>query len=167
MKMPEVTPHPIIPSPLPSPQGRGKRGRDDRVRGIFRRVFMGIPPTRGNENHPRPRGRRGTPWRAPTAFALGDFQERGSADLPFRSAALGPATVSIRSEKPQTEKAGLPTCSSIENRQFRCNHPRRAGDAKDRGARKCPRRAADLEKPRSALLFRSNSLGWFSASRVR
>jgi hypothetical protein len=36
MKIPEVTPDPDSPSPLPSPLGRGKRGRGDRVRGIFK-----------------------------------------------------------------------------------------------------------------------------------
>ena len=38
MKMPEVTPLPNSPAPLPSPQGRGKRGRGERVRGIFKAV---------------------------------------------------------------------------------------------------------------------------------
>ena len=36
MKIPEVTPDRDPPSPLSSPLGRGKRGRGDRVRGIFK-----------------------------------------------------------------------------------------------------------------------------------
>jgi len=36
MKMPEVTPLPNSPSPLPCPLGRGKRGRGERVRGILK-----------------------------------------------------------------------------------------------------------------------------------
>ena len=36
MKMAEVTPLPNSLSPLPSPQGRGKRGKGERVRGIFK-----------------------------------------------------------------------------------------------------------------------------------
>jgi len=30
----KITPHPDFPPPLPSPQGRGKRGRGERVRGL-------------------------------------------------------------------------------------------------------------------------------------
>ena len=54
---------------------------------------MGLRPTQGNENRPRPSGRKGTPWRAPTAFALGDFQETAARNLALvPSPAIRPET---------------------------------------------------------------------------
>jgi len=44
-KMPPKTPHPLTPSPLPSPHGRGKRGRGVEVRGHFH--ASGCPSTEG------------------------------------------------------------------------------------------------------------------------